>query len=245
MRPGLVAEQELDDSRAKDQDAAAKIDVARSALDAAREQLGISKADHQRIASSLHRHYPASSVLQASPPPQTARPVSRELPVDPTAITAGASRVAFSPLCLHAVATTPAGWRKLFAHTLPPHRPSPSPRRVGSCILNFEACSAFTHVTACTLAGSLLRPYSTGGFSGFVTSTAAPIATGRNEPAPGWDLHPLWTKRLFTAHADHPIKVPGPYSQSQAYPDRRMHRTGDKMPPRRTRLWATHPTRQP
>jgi hypothetical protein len=27
-------------------------------------------------------------------------------------------------------------------------------------------------------------------------STAAPIATGRNEPVPGWDLHPLWTKRL-------------------------------------------------
>jgi hypothetical protein len=90
----------------------------------------------------------------------------------------------------------PAGWRKLFAHTLPPHRPSPSPRRVGSCILNFEACSAFTHVTACTLAESPLRPSSTGGFSSFVTSTAAPIATGRNEPVPGWDLHPLWTKRL-------------------------------------------------
>src|ERR1700733_10150289 len=147
-------------------------------------------------APSLHRHYPASSVLQASPPPQTARPVSRELPVDPTAITVGASRVAFSPLCLHAVATTPAGWRKLFAHTPPPHRPSPSPRRVGSCIMNFEACSAFPHVTACTLAESPLRPSSTGGFSSFVTSTAAPIATGRNEPVPGWDLHPLWTKRL-------------------------------------------------
>ena len=62
--------------------------------------------------------------------------------------------------------------------------------------MNFEACSAFTHVTACTLAESPLRPSSTGGFSGFVTSTAAPIATGRNEPVPGWDLHPLWTKRL-------------------------------------------------
>jgi hypothetical protein len=33
----------------------------------------------------------------------------------------------------------------------------------------------------------------TGGFSGFVTSTAAPIVTGRNEPAPGRDFHPLWT----------------------------------------------------
>jgi len=33
-------------------------------------------------APSLHRHYPASSVLRTSPPPHTARPVSRELPVD-------------------------------------------------------------------------------------------------------------------------------------------------------------------
>jgi hypothetical protein len=34
-------------------------------------------------APSLHRSYPASSVLRTSPPPHTARPVSRELPVDP------------------------------------------------------------------------------------------------------------------------------------------------------------------
>jgi hypothetical protein len=34
-------------------------------------------------APSLHRSYPASSVLRASPPSQTDRPVSRELPVDP------------------------------------------------------------------------------------------------------------------------------------------------------------------
>ena len=33
----------------------------------------------------------------------------------------------------------------------------------------------------------------TGGFSGFVTSTAAPIATGWSDPVPGRDLHPLWT----------------------------------------------------
>src|SRR5580765_8236489 len=32
---------------------------------------------------SLHRGYPASQVRPASPPPHTARPVSRELPVDP------------------------------------------------------------------------------------------------------------------------------------------------------------------
>src|SRR5213080_1198687 len=34
-------------------------------------------------APSLHRCYPASSVLRASPPSHTAWPVSRELPVDP------------------------------------------------------------------------------------------------------------------------------------------------------------------
>jgi hypothetical protein len=34
-------------------------------------------------APSLHRNYPASSVLRASPPSQTARPFSHELPVDP------------------------------------------------------------------------------------------------------------------------------------------------------------------
>ena len=33
-------------------------------------------------APSLHRHYPASLVLRASPSPTTAQPVSRELPVD-------------------------------------------------------------------------------------------------------------------------------------------------------------------
>jgi len=51
LRPGLIAEQELDDSRAKDQDAEAKIDVAKSALEATKEQLGISKADNQRVQS--------------------------------------------------------------------------------------------------------------------------------------------------------------------------------------------------
>lgn len=50
-RPGLIAEQELDDSRAKDQDAEAKINVAKSALEATKEQLGISKADNQRVQS--------------------------------------------------------------------------------------------------------------------------------------------------------------------------------------------------
>ena len=40
---------------------------------------------------------------------------------------------------------------------------------------------------------------SIGGFSGFVTSTAAPIATGWNEPVPGRDFHPLWTSAFHGA----------------------------------------------
>jgi hypothetical protein len=83
-------------------------------------------------APSLHRSYPASSVLRASPPSQSARPVSRELPVDPH----GDHRWDF-PCC---------AWSTLLA--------CPKPGRVGSCISLFEACSAFTHVTACTLAKS-------------------------------------------------------------------------------------------
>jgi hypothetical protein len=106
-------------------------------------------------APSLHRSYPASSVLRAPPPSQTARPVSRELPVDPN--------------CNHRWDFPCCAWSTLLTcrrqypgrsdgtcslvrfHSL---RPSPKPGRVGSCISLFEACSAFTHVTACTLARS-------------------------------------------------------------------------------------------
>jgi RND family efflux transporter MFP subunit len=47
----LIAEQELDDSRARDLDARAKINVAKSSLDATKEQLEVSQADNQRVQS--------------------------------------------------------------------------------------------------------------------------------------------------------------------------------------------------
>jgi len=70
-----------------------------------------------------------------------------------------------------------------------PHRLRPSPylRRVNSCVILFEACSAFTFVTACMLAKSPKATLYTRGFSGFVTFTTAPIATGWSEPVPGRD----------------------------------------------------------
>jgi len=49
QRPGLIAEQELDDARSKDQEAAAQIGVAKASLDAMQQQLGVSNADSRRI----------------------------------------------------------------------------------------------------------------------------------------------------------------------------------------------------
>src|SRR3979411_1517604 len=50
--------------------------------------------------------------------------------------------------------------------------------RVGLRIVLFEVCSAFTRVTACTLALSPIRDTLTRGFSHFVTSMTAPVASG-------------------------------------------------------------------
>jgi len=81
---------------------------------------------------------------------------------------------------VHAVANTPAqqlGDR--IAH-LP--RCIKLPRygcRIGLCNVLFKACSAFTHVTACTLALSPnFATRFTGGFNHFVASTVAPVASG-------------------------------------------------------------------
>ena len=62
-----------------------------------------------------------------------------------TAITAGTSRVAYSPLCLHAVANTPAGRMELVRSNDSIRFGLPTkPGRVCSCITIFGACSAFT-----------------------------------------------------------------------------------------------------
>src|SRR6267378_7406583 len=106
-------------------------------------------------APSLCRSYPASSVLRASPPSQSVRPFSHELPVDPH----GDHRWDF-PCCVWS--TLPTCRRQYPGRSdgtcslVPFHhlRPSHETGRVGSCISLFGACSAFTYVTACTLAKS-------------------------------------------------------------------------------------------
>src|SRR6202161_1266470 len=91
-----------------------------------------------------------------------------------------------------------SGWARYFAH--PPSRIS-LPRkgcRVGLRIVLFEACTAFTRVTACTLALSPIRDTLTRGFSHFVTSMTAPVASGWSGCRVG--LAPTGKRRLFTAH---------------------------------------------
>jgi RND family efflux transporter MFP subunit len=50
-RPGLIAEQELDDAQAKDQAAEAQVEAAKSTLSAARQQLDISRATHTQVSA--------------------------------------------------------------------------------------------------------------------------------------------------------------------------------------------------
>src|SRR5215469_8491049 len=75
-------------------------------------------------------------------------------------------------------------------------------RRVGLHIDLFEACSAFTRVAACTLALSPIRDTLIEGFSHFVTSMTAPIASGWSESPGGTCTH--WKAPPY--HGAHPVR---------------------------------------
>src|SRR5271163_3551182 len=103
----------------------------------------------------------------------------------------GVSRVAYAFL-VYMLSPIPrrSDWAYHFAHSpirvsLPRYG-----RRVGLRIVLFEACSAFTRVTACTLALSPIRDTLTEGFSHFVTSMTAPVASGWSD-LPGGPCIPL------------------------------------------------------
>jgi hypothetical protein len=103
-------------------------------------------------------------------------------------------------------------WRPCIAH---PSSDVSLPRygsRVGLRIVLFEACSAFTRVTACTLA---LTPYFVTrlpeGFRHFVSSMPAPVASGWSIRRVG--LAPTGKRRLSRAHttsglSEAPRRVP-------------------------------------
>ena len=69
-------------------------------------------------------------------------------------------------------------WAYCFAHFTQPYQPSPKGSSGRPAHRPFEACSAFTRVAACTLAPSPIRDAHSEGFSHFVTSIAAPVASG-------------------------------------------------------------------
>ena len=72
----------------------------------------------------------------------------------------------------------PGGTTGAIAHALQQQRPSPKFSGIGFRITLFEACSAFTRVTACMFARSPTATLYIEGSVEFVASLGAPIATG-------------------------------------------------------------------
>jgi len=148
---------------------------------------------------SLRRHYPASAVLRTSPPPQGARPVPRGCPVGHPWPPLGASRVACAFLVYMLLPLPRCSAWASSSLISPRHISLPRKgRRVGLHNDLFEACSTFTRVAACTLALSPVRDTLPEGFSHFVTSMTAPVASGWSDRRVG--LAPTGKRRLTTAH---------------------------------------------
>src|SRR5215472_13023275 len=93
------------------------------------------------------------------------------------------------------------GWDHRFCSRSPSHGSLPRKRgRVGPRIALFEACSAFTRVTACTLATS---PYFVTRCSPEASTVSLPPQLLRLRPAgasPRVGLSPTGKRRLSTAH---------------------------------------------
>src|SRR6266516_875431 len=85
--------------------------------------------------------------------------------------------------------------------------------RVDLRIVLFEDCSAFTRVAARTLALSPIRDTLIEGFSHFVTSMTAPIASGWSGCRVG--LAPTGKRRLCTAHTHIGLRLPINQSRAQ------------------------------
>ena len=152
-------------------------------------------------APSLRRHYPASTVLWASPTPHAARPVPRGRPVGSRSHRLGSPVLRAFSLCRHAIATTPAGSSQGSGCSLDfddgglPQMSAGSAPAVKSFrgLLGVHACYG---LPARGVANATL---SIEGFGSIVTSTTAPIATGwSNSCQVG--IAPTEERRLCTAH---------------------------------------------
>ena len=152
-------------------------------------------------APSLCRHYPASTVLRASPPPcrpnlaLTGCRLARATPPN------RASRVALTLLFHACCRQYPGGTRRCVCRSLPDRwQPSPFSRRVGFRIERFGACSAFTHVAARMVAKPpLAARYVEVLQTTSLPSSPAPTATGWSDSCRA-GFAPAVEWRLSTAH---------------------------------------------
>jgi hypothetical protein len=120
-----------------------------------------------------------------------------------TAISAGASRVASGLLGVHAIAITPAGSMELVRSSLSIDcgLPCEKVRSAPATVLSRPAQRLLTLWPA-RLPSRYATLYIESSDS-FVASAAASIATGRSEPVPGRELHPLkssaFSRRTFSS----------------------------------------------
>ena len=140
-------------------------------------------------------------VLRASPLPEAAQPVPRGRLVEGEhPFTDRVSRVALISVCRHAVVNTPvARWVLIARGTAYSTRFPSSPATAAFPLLvqgrrphwTFRGLLDVHSRYGLSARRVAMRPVSLEGFDGFVTSTAAPIATGWSDPVAGWELHPL------------------------------------------------------
>jgi hypothetical protein len=97
-----------------------------------------------------------------------------------------------------------------------PRRPAHITRGEGSCVNRFEACSAFTSRYGLQARQVTYVTLYTAGSDGFVSSTAAPIASGWSEPSSRAGLSPAVDQRFSrrTCNGDLSTVVPNPSRRS-------------------------------
>ena len=152
-------------------------------------------------ASSLHRNYPASTVLLTS-----RHPIRPGLALASCQLIVTRSPLGLPVFRLVSFVGLPSPlprqrpWR-LIARTPPRHRPYPECRAGGLLHRLFRACSVFTSRYGLhDLPSRLKATLYIRGSGSFVASAAAPIATGWSESVPGRDFQPAVDQRLYTAH---------------------------------------------
>jgi hypothetical protein len=106
-------------------------------------------------------------------------------------ITVGASRVASGLLCVHAIAITPAGPMELVRSSFSTISglPCVTVRSAPAIVVSGPAQRSLMLWPA--RSRSRLTTLSIESSDSFVASAAVSIATGRSEPVPGRELHPL------------------------------------------------------